>query len=103
LDKFAAQFEQYPWKPNGRLDEKFCGYVGKAISFDSKSETMTPVQKGRGHILNLLKTGIPEDFEKLEGYWDDYQESLRTATTPAQAAAGIAELAKQAIAREMAS
>jgi hypothetical protein len=86
LDKFAMQFQQFPWKPNGKLDKDFCVYVGKVISFDPKSESMNHEQKGRSHLLNLLKTGIPEDFEKLEGYWDDYQQSLEKKAIGAVAA-----------------
>lgn len=83
VDRFAMQFQQCPWRPSGKLDAGFCEFVGKAISFDGDKESMHPRQKGRSHILNLEKTGSIQDLEKLEGYWEDHQDSLKkTAAVP---------------------
>ena len=100
VDVIAAQFSVKPWRVDGGIDKGFCLYIGGKMPA-KKDEPNEPAWKGRRAIINAEKSNDPLELEKFMFDWDDYQESQ--ATTPAQSAADISRLAKQAIAQERTS
>lgn len=115
IQRFENQFkpqENPPWVVSRRgsvreYDKGFKSHLVKYLSLlnCNKGKEVKAIDAVKWlNVANYINS--PDGQKRLDdawAMWDDYQESLRTATTPAQAAAGIAELAKQAIAREMAS
>lgn len=88
-DKQALQFMKRPWrKENGRIDDQFLEFVGKQLPQNGGEH---PKTKGRSHILNLERSG---PREKLEGYWEDYQESSCAQSKPKPQPIAVAVMPK---------
>jgi len=88
-DKQALQFRKRPWrKEGGRIDNDFLEFVGKQLPQNGGEH---PKTKGRSHILNLERSG---PWEKLEGYWEDYQDSAAAQTKPAPQPVAAAAMPK---------
>ena len=83
VDRQAAQFAPKPWRDvMGKTSREFQEFVGKAITFGDSSEEMHPRTKGLAHINKLDRSGDPYDRERIEAYWEDYQDTLaRPAAT----------------------
>lgn len=77
VDPTAATFWEKPWRgEDHQLSPAFCEYVGNLFPGDSNNHPRT---KGRNHIINLERSGDPSNFEKLNGYWDDYNQPEESA------------------------
>jgi len=88
-DKQALQFMKRPWrKEGGRIDNGFLEFVGKQLPQNGDEH---PKTKGRSHILNLERSG---PWEKLAGYWEDYQDSAAAQTKPAPQPVAAAAMPK---------
>jgi hypothetical protein len=95
IDRQAAQFAPRPWRDAlGKVAPEFQEFVGRVISFGD-GEDMHPRAKGRAHIANLERSGDPYDREKLEGYWDDYQESVARPTVAERKSVSLEEVQRR--------
>ncbi len=70
-DGTKAIFQAKPWREGGSIRKDFCKFVGDQLPANDERD-MHPVTKGRNHIINLEKGRQWGDFEKLQGYWDDF-------------------------------
>lgn len=76
-DKQASQFMKRPWrKGGGQIEGGFLEFVGKQLPQNGGEH---PKTKARSHILNLERGG---PREKLEGYWQDYQDVSAVQAKP---------------------
>ena len=76
-DKQASQFMERPWrKGGGQIEGGFLEFVGKQLPQNGGEH---PKTKARSHILNLERGG---PREKLEGYWQDYQDVSAVQAKP---------------------
>lgn len=76
-DKQALQFMKRPWrKEGGHIESGFLEFVGKQLPQNGGEH---PKTKARSHILNLERGG---PREKLEGYWQDYQDVSAVQSKP---------------------
>lgn len=99
VDRLAAQFMRHPWRgSDGKVLPEYLDHVASQMKKDGN---MHPKVMASRHIDKLEKA---QDYDTLNLYLEQCQDQPeRKSTTPAQVAADIAELAKQAIAQERAS
>jgi hypothetical protein len=92
VDRQAAQFMDRPWRDAmGKTSREFQEFVGKAITFGD-SEDMHPRTKGLAHINKLDRSGDPYDYERMEAYWEDYQEAQTRAPIAERKELSLAEI-----------